>query len=163
VPAGQRQRPARVHSISARLYIGKIAEHRDAFSFLKQMQDLHGAGIKTIVRALLHYRETVIGDDVEPSDPDIAYREFRPIPADQRPAKQPIKGVSVRLYVDKYIEHREAYAFLQSMQDLHGDGARTIVKALLHYRDSIDGGGPSARPRPGQPRPRVAIGSRGRP
>lgn len=55
----------------------------------------------------------------------------------------------MRLYVDKIQEHREAYEFLQRMQDLHGDGGKTIVRALLHYRDSVVGSfGESGQQRP---------------
>lgn len=39
--------------LSARLYVGKWREHRDAAAFLDERMRAHGEGVDTIVRALL--------------------------------------------------------------------------------------------------------------
>ena len=137
VPAADRRRPARVPNVSTRLYIDRVAEHKDVFDFVREI-DLHGEGTKTIVRSLLHYRDTVIGSNGSPLAPEVALRDFRAIPRDQRPT-EPVKpkGLSARLYIDKWREHREAFEFLRRMQEMHGDGGKTLVRALLHYRDTI--------------------------
>ena len=138
VPADQRQRPARVPNVSARLYIDRVTEHRDVVAFLTDIVDLHGEGTKTIVRSLIHYRDTVIGANGRPLNPVVALRDFTPIPRAERP-EEPAKpkNLSARLYIDKWREHRDAFEFLSRMQNLHGDGAKTLVRALLHYRDTV--------------------------
>ena len=144
VPSAQRQ-GARIKSVPARLYIDKFLEHRQAYEFIQEMQDLHGEGTKTVVRSLLHYRDSVIrpleekqaaGEETTQPELLIAQLDFRPVPQGQRKGSR-IKHVAVRLYIDKYIEHRQAYTFVQEMQDIHGEGNKTIVRALIHYRDTI--------------------------
>ena len=152
VPAAERQTPGRVKSVPARLYIDKFTEHREAYAFLQQQQDLHGEGSKTMVRALLHYRDDIILPLSELRErqaasgrrnhaiPDkclIARLAFRPVPANARHTPGRVKHVSARLYIDKYVEHRDAYEFIASQQELHGEGLKTLVRALLHYRDTI--------------------------
>jgi len=145
VPDDQRESPARVRSIQARLYTDRFIEHEQAFDFLSEAQSVHGEGTKLPVRALLHYRDDVAepvrklrarGKRDVPKDLEIAVREF--IPQTDRDTDR-VKTVSARLRIDLYLEHREAYEFLQEMQTLHGEGNKTIVKALLHYRDTVYG------------------------
>jgi hypothetical protein len=137
IPADQRQRPARVPSVSARLYVSKVQEHKEAFDFIKDMQEMHGEGTKTVVRALVHYEQTIIGTNGSFLNPEVALRAFRPLPREERPVKQQTKGLSARLYIDRWAEHRQAYEFIQRQQELHGDGAKTLVRALLNYRDAV--------------------------
>lgn len=146
VPPSKRRSPGRIKSVPARLYIDRFDEHRQAYEFLQDVQRLHGEGTKTLVRALLHWRDTVAAPLEEAraktngaplklsSELQRALMEFTPIDG-RRSAR--IKSVSARLYVDKYLEHREAYEFLQGQRRLHGDVNRTIVKAILHYRDTV--------------------------
>jgi hypothetical protein len=142
VPPSERKSPGRVKSLPARLYIDRWAEHREAWEFLRSVQRFHGEGAKTIVRALLHYERTVIeplearggraGGDLPP-ELVAARLEFHPLGGRGRR----IKHVSARLYIDRWAEHREAYEFIQRMQDLHGEGNKTIVRALLHYQRTV--------------------------
>jgi len=142
VPPDQRHSPARVRSIQARLYIDRFVEHAEALEFLSEVQQRYGEGTKTPVRALLHYQDTVITPLTKvraagrkiPPELQIAVREFEPQP-NRRSAR--VKTVSARLRIDLYLEHRQAYEFLQEMQLLHGEGNKTIVRALLHYRDTV--------------------------
>lgn len=149
VPAGRRKAaPGRVRSVPARLYVDKFVEHREAFEFLQEVQSRHGqgAGVRTLVRALLHYRDSVIapleaareqanGNPLQlPAELQQALLEFTPIVGKRG---NRVKGISARLYIDKYVEHREAAEFVQRQQRVHRDGNNTIVRALLHYRDSV--------------------------
>ena len=143
VPASRRRSPGRVKSVPARLYIDRFQEHREAYRYLQQVQKLHGAGTKTLVRSLLHWRDTVV-DPIEASRaPDGRIQvppELRPFLTDFTPLESRgnrIKHISARLYIDKWVEHREAYEFIQRQQRLHGEGNKTIVRAVLHYRDSL--------------------------
>lgn len=146
VPPRQRVTPARTRSVPARLYVDRWREHREAYQYLQEVQKLYGAGAKTLVRALLHYKDTV-AEPLEklaakaggrpsrlPDSIRAALREFQPI----KGRGQRIKHISVRLYIDRWAEHREAYEFLQRQQKLSGDGNKTIVRAILHYRDSME-------------------------
>jgi hypothetical protein len=145
VPVIEREQPGRVKSVPARLYIDKYIEHREAYNFIQEMQDLHGEGTKTVVRALLHYRDTIIVgleefDDDRRRLPEallIGQLDFRPVPPAERATQPRIKNVAVRMYIDKYIEHRWAYEFVKEQQDLHGEGNKIIVRALVHYRDTV--------------------------
>jgi len=152
IPVAERQSPGRIKSVPARLYIDKWLEHREAYTFIQQQQDLHGDGSRTLVRALVYYRDTVIiplaqrrerqasgkrASAVIPPELVIAQLAFTPVPFEQRQDPGRIKHLSARLYIDKYIEHREAYETLQAEQELHGEGLKTLVRALLHYRDGV--------------------------
>jgi hypothetical protein len=151
VPPSRRRSPGRVKSVPARLYIDRFEEHRQAYQFLQRVQKLHGAGTKTLVRALLHWRDTVAEPLEKSRDKDgrlrvpdgllFAVTDFTPI--DGRGNR--IKHISARLYIDKWIEHREAYEFIQRQQRLHGEGNKTIVRAVLHYRDAVNAAGKAAR------------------
>jgi hypothetical protein len=142
VPPAKRRSPGRIKSVPARLYVSRFQEHKEAYEFLQEVQSLHGNGAKTLIRAVLYWRDTVAeplekirakqGAQV-PEELHVALLEFQPI----RSSKDLVKHVSVRLYIDKWIEHREAYEFLQRQQRLYGQGNKTIVRALLHYRDKI--------------------------
>jgi len=153
IPPSERRSPGRVKSIPARLYIDQWEEHRQAFSFLQQQQQLHGEGSKTLVRSLIHYRNTVIlpleewqekqassprkRQSTPPQELLIALLAFQPVPPSHRHEPARVKNVSARLYIDKWLEHREAYEFLVAQQQLHGQGLKTIVRALIHYRDTV--------------------------
>lgn len=146
LPPRQRVTPARTRSIPARLYIDRWREHREAYQFLQQVQKLHGAGAKTLVRALLYYRDTVaqplekIAASSTPTRIPAALRIGRSEFQVLRSRGQRVKHISVRLYIDRWTEHREAYEFLQRQQQLSGDGNKTIVRAILHYRDALEKG-----------------------
>lgn len=145
VPEKERTVPGRVKSLPARLYIDKFVEHRRAYDFLQEMQELHGEGVKTIVRSLLYYRDTVaeplekLGSKVDLSDEAFlrARLDFQPVPPRQRHTPGRVRHVSVRLYIDKFIEHRQAYEFIRDIQETSGEGNKTIVRALLHYQDQV--------------------------
>ena len=151
VPPEERESPGRVMSAPARLYIDKWVEHREACRFLQQQQDLYGDGSRLLVRALIHYRDNVIiplerwreqqatkrGPAVIPPELLVAQLAFRPVPPGARENPGRIKSVSARLYIDKYIEHREAYEMLQEQQALRGEGLKTLIRALLYYRDTV--------------------------
>jgi hypothetical protein len=151
VPAELRANPARVKSVPARLRVDNYWEHRQAYEFVQRQQDLHGEGSRTIVRALLHYRDDIVFPLEELREkqltsgrriniPDkylIAQLAFRPVPASDRHTPARIKNMSARLYIDKYIEHRLAYEFIASQQENHGEGLKTLVRALIHYRDTV--------------------------
>lgn len=53
----QKERSSKVRAMSARLSVGKWAEHRAAAEFIDRTVKVHGAGVDTIVRALLLYEE----------------------------------------------------------------------------------------------------------
>jgi hypothetical protein len=145
VPSQSRQSPGRVTSISARLYVDQYLEHKLASDFLDQVQKNPGEGTKTLVRALLYYKETVIqplkklrSKDIMapvPQELMIGVIEFTAIP--DPPKKQHAKNVGARLYIDRFMEHRQAYAFLQEMQKMPGEGNKAVVRALLHYKEQI--------------------------
>jgi hypothetical protein len=62
---------------------------------------------------------------------------FTPVPVHERhhPARRrTINGIE--LYLDRFVEHREAAAFLDQMMRSGTSGSDTIVRALLHYRDA---------------------------
>src|SRR4051812_996803 len=100
VPPDQRKRPARVPNVSTRLYIDRVVEHRDVVQFIQDTLAMHGDGTKTIVGALNHYRDPVIGPNGSPLRPEIALRHLRPPPRGERP-QTPLKpkGLSARLYI----------------------------------------------------------------
>jgi hypothetical protein len=50
--ASKHSEPARQPKISARLLIDKFVEHREAYEFLKERQELYRDGAQTIIRAL---------------------------------------------------------------------------------------------------------------
>lgn len=144
IPLDERHTPGRVKNLPARLYIDKFEEHRQAYNFLQQMQELHGEGVKTIVRSLLYYRDTVIEPMAKSDTLDLnnesflrARLDFHPVASGERHTPGRVRHVSVRLYIDKYIEHREAFEFIRDIQQQSGDGNKTIVRALLHYRDQV--------------------------
>lgn len=67
----QQERSSKIRAMSARLSVGKWAEHRDAAEFIDRAVTVHGAGVDTIVRALLLYKEYLQlkeGDDDAPMD-----------------------------------------------------------------------------------------------
>jgi hypothetical protein len=143
VPPAKRRSPGRVKSIPARLYIDQYREHREAYKFLQERQKLHGAGGRTLVRSLLFWRDAVADplEEMRDASGKLAVpKDMRPLLADFQPLRgsgTSIKHVSVRLYIDKWIEHREAYEFIQRQQRLHGEGNKTIVRAILLYRDAL--------------------------
>lgn len=150
VSPAERQTPGRVKSIPARFYVDKWQEHGEAAEFLESQQALHGEGSKTLVRALIYYRDTVIRPlessqkvgrraTVKAIAPErmLSQLAFRPVPPERRHRPGRVRHASARLYIDRWVEHRDAYEFIQAQQELHGEGLKTIVRALLHYRDAV--------------------------
>lgn len=145
VPAKMRKSPGRIKSIPARLYINKYVEHKAAFDFLDDVVNSgHGDGIKTLVRALLYYQETVFNPLQELRNKDItatvprnlliAVTEFTLMPKGN---VKDVKNIGARLYIDKYVEHRQAYHFLQEVQKTYSEGNKVIIRALLHYKEAV--------------------------
>lgn len=144
VPSGRRRSPGRVKSVPARLYIDRFQEHREAYQYLQEVQKLHGAGTKTLVRSLLYWRDSVVNPMEESRAPDGRIQvpehlrhfltDFTPLDSSRG---NRVKHISARLYIDKWVEHRDAYEFIQRQQRLHGEGNKTIVRAVLHYRDAL--------------------------
>ena len=64
--------------------------------------------------------------------------DFSPVPQSKRGPGR-IRSVSIRFRPDRYVEHKHALAFYKSQLAFHGDGTRALVRALLHYRDTITG------------------------
>lgn len=132
-----------IKSVGTRLHIDKFQEHREAAEYLEEL-DIYGQGTRTLILALLHYRDSV----VKPLEQLSRTVEFKDIPAElqidrlaftsvpeglrSRPAR--IRNVSARLYVDRWMEHREANQFLQKQQKLYGNGGKTVVRALIHFK-----------------------------
>jgi len=141
LPRQSRHSPARTRNLQTRFYNDRYFEHQAAFEFLANSKQTHGEGPKTLVRALLHYRDTVViplanlpRGTTPPESIQRAQLDFAPKPPS---ATDRTKAVSIRLHIDKIIEHREVYEFLQRQQRLNGDGNKTVIKALLHYKATV--------------------------
>jgi hypothetical protein len=145
IPRNERRVPGRTKALPARLKIDAYIEHREAFEFLQRQSRQHGQGSRLLVNALLHYRNTVIRPlEAAPelaADPDspfmIARLSFRAVPDRDRQTPGRVKHVSARLYIDRFVEHREAAEFLESQHNMYGDGLKTVVRSLLHFRDTV--------------------------
>lgn len=138
IPRQARHSPARTHNVQVRFYVDRYVEHEEAFSFLADSKQTHGEGPKTLIRALLHYRDSVVIPVAQGSIPEdrvpLYHLDFEP----KKPGDADrTKAVSIRVHIDKISEHREVYDFLQRQQKLYGDGNRTVIKALLHYKQSV--------------------------
>lgn len=141
LPPEQRQSPARTRNLQARFYIDRYQEHQQAFDFLANFKQTRGEGPKTLVRALLFYRQQVI-EPLEALGPDDQIpKELVPwlldFTANPKSRNDRTKAVSIRLHIDKIVEHRQVYEFLQEQQRLHGDGNKTIIRALLNYQRNV--------------------------
>lgn len=144
VPSDRRQSPGRVKSVPLRFYTAYYKEHKQALEFISKAQKLNpGSGTRTIVRALLTYKDQIIGpaatakrnkDGSLPKEYRIAETEFEKVP---KASKNKAKQISLKLAIDKWVEHRNAYNFLQKMQQLHGEGNKTIVRSLIYYEENI--------------------------
>ena len=144
VPSSRRQSPGRVKSVPLRFYISYYKEHKQALEFISKVQKLNpGSGTRTIVRALIAYKDQVImpaqkakrnKDGALPKEYRIAETEFEKLPS---ASKNKAKQISLKLSIDKWIEHRNAYNFLQKMQQLHGEGNKTIIRSLIYYEENI--------------------------
>lgn len=135
VPRDKRHAPPRIRNINARLYTHKYREHREAYAFLQEMTELHGEGTKTVVRALnawADYLEEGTKDGERPPLPD-----FTPLPQKAGQDPQKASGVNVRLRIDAYVEHRRAAEIIDEAIQIHGEGTKTIVRALLYFRDNF--------------------------
>lgn len=77
---------------------------------------------------------SLCAQDQEP--PPIDERRFRQLPATQRSSK--VRAMSARLYVGKFVEHRDAAEFIDSSVKVHGAGIDTIVRALLLYKEYLE-------------------------
>jgi hypothetical protein len=153
IPPNERHTPGRIVYPSARLYIDRFIEHREAYAFLRQQQDLHKEAADTLARALIHYHDSVLkpleelhkreeetGEHL--SIPKAILRTqlaFRPIPPRQRRTPERVMNLSVRLYVDRWVEHRRAAGILEGQGRFYGHGGalKTLVRALLYYRDTV--------------------------
>ena len=92
----------------------------------------------TVIRPLDKWRSRQGGTrKALPKELVIAQKAFTAVAPRQRQTPERIKHVSARLYIDKWIEHRQAYECLQAQQEFHGEGLKTLVRALLHYRDTV--------------------------
>lgn len=70
--------------------------------------------------------------------PDIPTVEFTPVPRDDRSRPGRRRTITGELYLDRFLEHREASQFLDEVMRVgSGEGVKTIVRALLHYRDTV--------------------------
>lgn len=139
VPTSKRKRPARIKNVGVRLYIDRFEEYRKAYQIIQREQELHGMGTKTLVKALLHYRDTV-AEPLEAGEngelEKLAYGSFTPLP---QVDDEQVKFISIRLYPDKWQEDREAFEFLQKQQDTFGEGQKTVVRALLLWeKDALE-------------------------
>ena len=134
VPPRRRRTPGRTRNLQGRLYIGKYVEHDEIFSLLKAMP--HGEGAKVVVKALLHFRDTVIeplkkaGDSPAQELVSAARYSFTP----KADGDDAIQHLGIRLYIDRWQEHREADEFLSEMQSIYREGNKTLIRALQHYR-----------------------------
>lgn len=64
--------------------------------------------------------------------------DFTPVPQDERSRPGRRRTITGELYLDRFLEHREAADFLDEMMSAGpGEGVKTIVRALLHYRDTV--------------------------
>jgi len=140
LPAKERRTPGRVKTVPGRLRIDEFAEHEEVYEFLASLP--HGEASKVLVRALLHFRDSVIdplekGGGKDPKLLRLARGEMTRKQLSRSRRKLKVKNFSVRLYIDRYREHREAYEFLKRMQEAERAAGRTIVRALLHYRDTV--------------------------
>jgi hypothetical protein len=140
VPQDERKVPGRIQYMPARFRIDEYEEHDEALRFLEAVP--RGDGGKLLVRALLHFRDSVIeplsnGSAGSTELLRAARGEFHR--KEQRGSRKTrrVKNVSARLYIDKFVEHREAYEFLKEAQETSRDGNKMIVRALLHYRDTV--------------------------
>lgn len=151
VPASRRQSPGRVKAVPLRLYVERFKEHEQVMKFIEEVQSISpGEGSKTIVRSLIYYQKNIIeplnklekekGEPLAvseiPRELRVAVREFTPLETSKK-ANTKVKQLSLRLSIDKWIEHRQAYSFLQNMQKMYGHGNRTIIKALLVYEKEV--------------------------
>jgi len=133
---------ARVKNLQVRFYIDKFVEHESAFHFLADSKQTYGEGPKTLIRALLFYEEDVVqrleaeraGGRQPNTELRLAMLDFTP---QRKRRTSRVKGVSARLYIDQISEHRRAYKFLQAQQSLHGDGNKTVIRALNHYKKKV--------------------------
>jgi len=140
LPAKERKVPGRVRTVPGRFRIDEFEEHEEVFEFMSSLP--HGEAPKVLVRALLHFRDSVIeplangkADDAQLLQ--LARGEMTRKPVSRSRRKLRVKNFSVRLYIDRYREHREAAEFLQRMQEAERAGNKTIIRALLHYRDTV--------------------------
>jgi hypothetical protein len=132
IPRKQRTLPPRVRNVSARLYVNKYEEHREVEKLRAALDLPHGDITRTVVRALLAYKSHLDSHKGEPV-PD-----FYAVPADAQIelADEEPPQLSARLRIDAYFEHREAYEFLLDRKRTYGEGSKTLVRALLYWRDT---------------------------
>lgn len=125
-----------------RLYIERYAEHRAAFEYLANLQKkFPSQGSKTIVRAILKYRDEVeepLGRwekdkrSRKPSGSSLALKKFKELGGSKTKAKQ----VSLRLAIDRWAEHRAAFRFLNDYQKKSGQANDLIIRSILYYKKS---------------------------
>jgi hypothetical protein len=153
IPPSQRHTPGRITHATARLYIDRFVEHREAYDFLQHQQEIYHDASSILVRAIVHYRDTVLvpleamrakqGSSGRrprmPPEVTRALLAFRPLTPRQRQTPERVKGARARLYIDRFVEHRAAHDVLDEQQGLHGHGEvqKMIVRAVLHYRDTV--------------------------
>lgn len=140
LPKQARHTPARIRNLQVRFYVERYAEHRHALELLTSAGRQRGEGPKLIVRALLHYRDTVArplaavrrGEEV-PAELRVGVLDF--VPLDRSGSH--VKAVSMRLYVDRFVEHREAADFIDHLQEQRRDANKEIIRALIHYEATV--------------------------
>lgn len=138
LPKKARRSPARTRNLQVRFYIDRYGEHRRAYDLLADQP--RGEGPKLIIRALLHYRDTVSlplaglkRDEEVPAELRIGVLDFVPLDC----SGNRVKAVSMRLYVDRFVEHREASDFLARLQDQRRDSNKETIRALIHYEATV--------------------------
>lgn len=127
-PIARKDRPSqrRVLNASCRFYPERYIEHQAAYQFLAEQSANGETLVSLLVRALL------------------AYDDYRNSPQFQRPFEfqrsqggdpATMRSLSVRIPRDKYWEHRRAAEILDETTELHGEGMKLIIRALLYYRE----------------------------
>jgi hypothetical protein len=136
VPREKRHAPPRIRNINGRFYTHKWKEHREAYAFLQEMTELHGEGTKTVVRALNAWQDYL--DAGEAKDGSRApLQDFTPLPQKGGKGETKPSGIMVRLRIDAYLEHRRAADIIEEAIQIHGEGTKTIVRALIYFRDNF--------------------------
>lgn len=135
VPRAARHAPPRIRNINGRFYTHKWKEHREAYHFLQEMTELHGEGTKTVVRALNAWQDYLDSQETK-KGLRAPLTDFTPLPKKPGVSESKPSGIMVRLRIDAYLEHRRAAEIIDEATQIHGEGTKTIVRALLYFRDN---------------------------
>lgn len=130
IPRAERHVPGRVRSAFCRFYTERFVEHAEAARFLKDHAEDGNAGA-LVVRALLAYSDYQSSDAFEPP---YEFARMQPTPGGDSGR---FESLSIRLYIDKYREHRLAAEMIAEAAELHGEAMKLIIRSLLYYRDTL--------------------------